>query len=807
MKLFISFLLLTLPFLLWSQPKEFTHPKRGFVSWKPAPVWEDALLSGNGTIGAMVFGKPHDETIILNHALCYLPLSQPVKPINQASRLAEIRDLLAQGKFVEASRIPVEQARQEGINDLLWIDPFVPFANIHLSMPAGNVSNYIRMVDFETGEGKVQWEQDGQLFQRSLFVSRADSVVVLKIISTGKINGELSFARHPVAWDQWGYINSTVKSAEASSDGQFITYRTEFVHQWDGNVHGFEGAGFVSALGGTVTSKGSQLVIENANEVLLIIGIEPNYDFKKSLLPLLKANLQKKITDYNHLLSAHKKIHGGLFSRVRLDLGGGADSQLQSEALVLKARNNVTPAIIEKQFDAARYNIISSVGTNPPNLQGIWSGTWSPPWSSGFTHDGNVEVAVSALLSGSTPELMKAYINYHHRMLPYYRDNARNLFGTQGIILPAHSSSHGWTIHFSETWCLSFWTGGAGWTAGILYDYYLYTGDKTLLKSHIYPFMREAVRFYEDFLFTGPDGKYVFTPSYSPENNPANGTSQACINATMDVMIAKELLRNCIEVGKVLKESKAQIKIWNDMLGRMPDYRINDDGALAEWIPKNMDDNYSHRHVSHLYSLYERIDPDFKKNETLLEAAKQAVERRMYHRRRENGGEMVFGLAQMGMVTANLHDRQKTGEIIDWISRYYWAPSMATYHNSGNLFNMDVSGGFPAIIMRALAYSEPGLIRLLPALPLSWPTGSIDGMSLRGQIVMEKLSWSDKKISVTLKSAIDQKVEMLLPSEIQKVEVCLPGRAARTKTSQSSLVVSLIANQPLTLEIEVKPFY
>lgn len=807
MKLFISFLLLTLPFLLWSQPKEFTHPKRGFVSWKPAPVWEDALLSGNGTIGAMVFGKPHDETIILNHALCYLPLSQPVKPINQASRLAEIRDLLAQGKFVEASRIPVEQARQEGINDLLWIDPFVPFANIRLSMPAGNVSNYIRMVDFETGEGKVQWEQDGNLFQRSLFVSRADNIVVMKIASTGTINCELSFARHPVAWDQWGYINSTVKSAESFSERQFITYRTEFVHQWEGNVHGFEGVGYIMAPGGTVTSKGSQLVIENAGEVLLIIGIEPNYDFKKSLIPSLKANIQRKISDYDQLLLAHKKIHGGLFSKVRLDLGGGADSQLQSEALVLKARNNVTPAIIEKQFDAARYNIISSVGTNPPNLQGIWSGTWSPPWSSGFTHDGNVEVAVSALLSGSTPELMQAYINYHHRMLPYYRDNARNLFGTKGIVLPAHSSSHGWTIHFSETWCLSFWTGGAGWTAGILYDYYLYTGDKTLLKSHIYPFMREAVKFYEDFLFTGPNGKYVFSPSYSPENNPANGASQACINATMDVMIAKELLRNCIEAGKVLKESKAQIKVWNDMLSRMPDYRVNDEGALAEWIPNTMDDNYSHRHVSHLYSLYERIDPDFKKNEVLMKAAKQAVEKRMYHRRRENGGEMVFGLAQMGMVTANLHDRHKTGEIIDWISRYYWAPSMATYHNSGNLFNMDVSGGFPALIMRSLAYSEPGLIRLLPALPVSWPTGSIDGMSLRGQIIMDKLKWNNNNVSVTLTSAVDQKVEVLLPSEIQKVEASLPERFIRSKTNQSLLVVSLKANQTLTLEMEVKSFY
>lgn len=804
MKSIISLLFLILiPVIALSQLPGFKNPERGFVSWKPAPVWEDALLSGNGTIGAMVFGKPHEETIILNHARCYLPMRTPPKPINQASRLAEIRDLMAQGKFVEATRIPVEQASKEGFSEMLWIDPYVPFANIRLNMAPGNVTNYIRMVDFETGEAKVQWQQDGQLYQRSLFVSRADSVVVLRIKSSGLVNCAISLARHPVAWDQWTYINGTIKNVETSAEGQFVSYRTEFVNQWEGNPQGFEGVGFVTAPGGTVIAKGSQLIIENADEVTVIMAIEPNYNYKNSLIPALKASLIGKSKDYTKLLASHVDVHGDLFKRVKLDLGGGADINLQSEALVLKARREVTPAMIEKQFDAARYNIISSVGYNPPNLQGIWGGTWTPPWSSGFTHDGNVEVAVSALLSGSTPELMKAYIDYHQRMLSHYRDNAKRLFGTRGIVLPAHSSSHGWTIHFNETWCLSLWTAGAGWTSGILYDYYLYTGDAELLRSRIYPYMRETAWFYEDFLFTGENGKYIFSPSYSPENNPANGPSQACVNATMDVMVARELLRNCLEAGKILGESKAQLKIWTDMLKRMPDYRINSDGALAEWLPADMEDNYGHRHVSHLYGLYERIDPDFKRDKALMDAAKEAVEKRMYHRRRENGGEMVFGLAQMGMVTANLQDRQKTSEIIEWISRYYWAPSLATYHNSGNLFNMDVSGGFPAVIMRSLAYSETGSIRLLPALPLTWKEGSIEGMSLRGQIVMNKLRWSDKQVEVILTSAVNQKVDILLPSAINNINASIKGSFSTSKSSNSSFVVTLKAKQPLVLTIDL----
>jgi hypothetical protein len=229
---------------------------------------------------------------------------------------------------------------------------------------------------------------------------------------------------------------------------------------------------------------------------------------------------------------------------------------LQAETLVARARAKVTPAMIERLFDAARYNIICATGTRPPNLQGIWNGNWTPPWSSDFTQDGNVEVAVSGLLEGHLPELLKAYTDYQESLMPFYEDNARRLYGCRGIHVPSRTSTHGWDIHFGDTWSLTFWTAGAGWAASYFYDYYLYTGDLDFLREHAYPFMKAAALFYEDFLTIGKDGRYVFNPSYSPENNPANSSSQACINATMDVMVAKQLLRNCIAALKFYKPTK-----------------------------------------------------------------------------------------------------------------------------------------------------------------------------------------------------------------------------------------------------------
>jgi len=56
-------------------------PKRGFWSERPAENWEEALVTGNGIMGAMIEGHPYHDTLILNHALLYLPLYKPLKPI------------------------------------------------------------------------------------------------------------------------------------------------------------------------------------------------------------------------------------------------------------------------------------------------------------------------------------------------------------------------------------------------------------------------------------------------------------------------------------------------------------------------------------------------------------------------------------------------------------------------------------------------------------------------------------------------------------------------------------------------------
>lgn len=772
----------------------FNAPARGFTSWQPAGNWEHALISGNGTMGALVMGQPHEETVILSHSDLYLPLHPPMAPINQASRLAEIRKLLLEGKNEEAAKIPVDQRNKEGFN--IGRDPFIPAFNLKIEQEASNITRYQRSVNFETGEAKVSWQDGIGSFNRKVMVSRPDSVIILSIKGTGKINCKLNFESVPIEWNQWSIVGKALGERVGKAEEKWLTYRTEFKNKFTNGMQGYEGVGRLILNGGTSKVMGGQLVISDADEVLLLIKIQPTLNYSQPKLEAIKAELLKHTSEYSNLLKRHAAVHGGIFNRVKLNLYGDAETRkLNSEEILLASKNESSKVLIEKVFDAGRYNIISASGANPPNLQGIWSGTWTAPWNGDFTHDGNLPAAIAANLSGNMPELMDAYFSYQERFMPTYRENAKRLFGTRGIHIPAHTSNNGLDTDFGEIWCLTLWTGAAGWASHFFYDYYQYTGDKNFLKNRAFPFMKEAALFYEDFLTEDKKGKLIFNPSYSPENNPANNPSQASINATMDIMIAKQLLRNCIKAAKILGDN-SKIAKWESMLKKMPEYEVAKDGTLREWLWNNMEENHQHRHSSQLYALYDETAPEIVNSPELLKAVNRTIDEKMKFRVAEGGGEMAFGLVQLGLVAAHIGEAEKAEQLVDWLSSKYWSSGMGSFHNVGALFNTDISGGLPALIIEMLVYSQPGTISVLPALPEDWSKGKIEGVLLRGGVTLRELSWEDKKLRIVLNTDRKQQVNLQFPFEVKSIT-----GFKTTKKESKQYQIQLPANKNITLDI------
>ena len=68
-----------------------------------------------------------------------------------------------------------------------------------------------------------------------------------------------------------------------------------------------------------------------------------------------------------------------------------------------------------------------------------------------------------------------------------------------------------------------------------------------------------------------------------------------------------------------------------------------------------------------------------------------------------------------------LRDAGMSYDVIDWLANNYWQANMVTMHNPKSLFNVDLCGGLPAVVIKMLVDSHPGNLELLPALPRQWP--------------------------------------------------------------------------------------
>ncbi len=786
-------------------PRAPAGPERGFISSEPGRTWEEGLLSGNGTVGASVLGRPLDEIIVFSHKRMFVPERDPLLPPATATRLFEVRRLIDRGLYAQAGRLAVDASIQK---EFLYPDALMPAFDLRIAMTAdGEVAGYARSTDFATGETAVRWSDRRGSFERTLFVSRADGIAVLRIVGPGPGQVSCRLVLSPREPDNRRF-RADVDDLAMTTDASTLTFRHGFAHAYAGSIQALEGVARVVAKGGATSTDGPALAVSGADEVLVLVDIKVLDDTDETRLEGTKKALAGLPADYRGLLGRHARIHGDLFGRMRLDLGGGADRVLTSEELLAKTTDEAPScALLEKVFDAGRYNIISSVSDLPPTLQGVWAGTYDPPWASDFTHNGNVPSAIASLLMGNTPELMTAYTSYMEWMVPYLEVNARMIFGARGIELPSRSTTNGYNNAFEADFPGQFWVAGAAWAAHFFYDYWLYTGDRGFLAEHALPFMEKAALFFEDYLYEGPDGTYVFSPTQSPENAPSNTGSQTTFNATMDVAAAKELIGNTIAASRELGVNRDKIPVWERMLARMPRYLVNEDGAVREWLTPRLADNYDHRHNSQLYALFDGIPDEIARDAGLKGAFKRLIELKLdrhWSNWRKQGGFMSFGLVQLGQASASLGEADLAYRCLVPLLNRYWLPNLASTHNAKQLFNMDISGGLPAVVIKMLVSSDPGVVRLLPARPAAWPTGTIEGVLCRGQVEVRRLAWGGQTIQATFRSGKDQTITLAAPGEIRTFALTKGAGAVSGGADARSRRLSLRAGKEAQVEIGLR---
>ncbi len=228
------------------------------------------------------------------------------------------------------------------------------------------------------------------------------------------------------------------------------------------------------------------------------------------------------------------------------------------------------------------------------------------------------------------------------------------------------------------------------------------------------------------------------------------------------------------------------------MMGKMPKYMIDDNGVIKEWSTPRLTNRDSHRHSSQLYPLFDGMPEEIAQSPELQVAFRKSIEYKLDKHWKDNQrGFMSFGLVQLGRAATSLGEGELAYHCLKHLVNRFCLNNLASMHNHRSLFNMDISGGMPAVIIKMLVGSEPGTIRLLPALPKAWPSGTIEGVLCRGQIEIQSLHWSPGKILVKLLASRKQTVTLSVPSHVTHSTVRQGGVEIGMGTNNKSVLGSL----------------
>ncbi len=782
-------------------------PKHGFCSIVPGKTLGDGLISGNGAMNIEMLGNPYSEQILFHHESLLMPWRRPLEAPNAASVFPQVRQMVLDGKYKEAIELAFKEMEKGPIKENTWTHPTVPAFLMRLDFPKTALAkDYLRTLNFENSEANVYWNDSRGEWVRKTFTSRPDNVVV-QLLTAPKgqsVNVRITLAdqlrrmRPGSAFKQDAKASYTASgSSEITRD--FNTDRLIYKCRLDPSTDNSGYAGVVRVVrnGGTARMENGTLVIENAVSVMLLTRIEWFADYSESQVEALNQAVEQLTPNYQAMLERHSKVQSEALNRVTVDFGGDSQYGLSSEELLAnqRSRQDYSPALLEKIFEMGRYWFMLTSGKYPSMSAEV---------------NANINLQISPGPQGDLREGMNAYFNWMESLAPDFRANAKNIFGMRGThysLWP--DKGMGVAFHYSsasnsgEIWPHPYWISAGGWCMRPFWDHYLVTGDLEFLRNHIVPGLKELALFYEDFLtVTDKNGKYIFAPSFSPENWPGNLNTSCMmsINATMDISVCREVLTNLIEASKTLGIEADNIPKWQAILDKLPPYLYEPDGTLKEWAWPTLQENYNQRHVSHLYGAWpgDEIDPD--------RTPKLALGALMADRRRVPERLAAHGRCHRALVGARLKDSYMVDtELRQLIEQGYVGTTLRCSHDPYVQPMPDAQGGIQTIMMEMLAYSRPGVIELLPALPPSLLKGSINGMLARTFARIDKLTWDmdARTVDVTITSLKNQDITLTARQGIEDITAPAGILKSMPQNDKTNCEIHLTEGQPVQLHIKL----
>ncbi|MFD7996073.1 glycosyl hydrolase family 95 catalytic domain-containing protein [Streptomyces mexicanus] len=690
-----------------------------------------------------------------------------------------------------------------GLNDTLQSDGQFPYgrddfgsltqlARLIVDIPGhdlSSVTGYRRTLDLAQGLVTASYELSGVTYQRQIFASRPDDVIVLYFSQqgSGRYTGTVSLA------------GTHGESTTADPAGRHASFGASF-------ANGLRYGAAVTAYGsgGTVAVDGTSISFRDCKDLTVVFSGGTDYapdaaaGFRDPSVDPESLARTKVLNASGHcassLLHTHVADFRPVFEQLDIDLGTSSAAQRGLDTwqrLQARDRDDVPDPELEAAYlQFGRYLMISgSRGSLPMGLQGPWLDGNDPDWMGDYHTDINIQMNYWMADRAGLSDCFDALTDYCLAQLPSWTDVTQRLFNSPDNRYRNSSGKiAGWTIAISTNpyggggW---WWhPAGNAWLCQSLFEHYEYTQDRAHLEK-IYPLLKGAVEFWEARLLTttvtdasGASCEVLIADSdWSPEQGPLDAKG---------ITYAQELVWNLFgnyrTATEVLGRDTAYGTVVDGLRQRLYLPVVSPTtGWLEEWMsPDNLGET-THRHLSPLIGLFpgDRIRPDDSTPKDILAGATALLTAR---------GMNSYGWANAwrSLCWARLKNAEKAYQLVVTNLKPSVGGSNGSAQNlfdtyaveqGRGIFQIDANFGTPSAMIEMLVYSRPGHVELLPALPAAWAaSGSVSGVGVRGGFVAD-LSWKNGKVTqVTLKSVGGRDTTVVAGGTSRKVSL-EPGQS------------------------------